>query len=287
MNILLLTLASLAVAAAPAKPDLAKPDGSWSLVWSDEFDGKAGAAPDASKWTYDLGDDGFGNQELEDYCAPGSAKAPCDPAVPNAALDGKGRLVIQAVKTPSGKWTSARLKTLGLAKFEFGRIEARMRLPVGPGLWPAFWALGTDISSAGWPACGEIDMMENVPKDVPNGLGPETVKGTIHGPGYSGTKGLDTNFKFPGGGRVDDEFHTYGAVWSKGRVAFYVDDWTKPYAVKTPKDLPKGAKWVFDKPFFLLMNLAVGGSWPHDPTDATPNPARMIVDYVRVYRRAP
>jgi beta-glucanase (GH16 family) len=269
------------------RPARAAAAAGWSLAWSDEFDGPAGAPPDPAKWRYDVGDDGWGNQELEDYCAAGSSAAPCDPKVPNAAQDGRGHLVISAVKNADGRWTSARLNTKGLAEFQYGRVEARMRLPAAAGLWPAFWMLGVDVSSAGWPSCGEIDMMENVPANVPNGLGADTIKSTVHGPGYSGVNGVGKTLMFPDGSRVDDEYHVYGAIWSPGKVAFYVDDWTKPFFVLTKKDLPKGKRWVYDHKFFLIMNLAVGGSWPKNPDDSTPNPAKMLVDYVRVYRRAP
>lgn len=264
-------------------PALHAADSRWNLTWSDEFESPAGAPPDAKKWAAETGDNGWGNDELEYYCAPGSKEGPCDPKTPNAAQDGKGRLVLQAVKNSSGTWTSGRFKTLGLAQFQYGRIEARVRLPVGSGLWPAFWLLGADISTTGWPACGEIDVMENVPAGVPGGLGPDTVKATVHGPGYSGVHGVGQNLVLPGGGRVDDEFHVYGTIWSKGKVQFYVDDASKPFLTVTPKSLPKGKAWVFDKPFFLIMNLAVGGSWPKNPAADTPNPAKMIVDYVRVY----
>ncbi|MFI5344987.1 MAG: family 16 glycosylhydrolase [Elusimicrobiota bacterium] len=274
---LLLLLPSAARAASPS---------AWSLAWSDEFDGKAGAPPDPAKWRYDVGGDGWGNQELEHYCAPGSP-APCDEKTPNAVQDGRGRLVISAVRDSSGTWTSARLNTKGLEQFQYGRVEARMRLPAAAGLWPAFWLLGTDISTAGWPSCGEIDVMENVPANVPGGLGADVIKATLHGPGYSGVNGKGRTRKFPRDGRVDDEFHVYGAIWTPGRVQFYVDDWTKPFYTATRKTVPKGARWVFDHPFFVIMNLAVGGSWPKNPDAATPNPAKMLVDYVRVYRPAP
>ncbi len=260
---------------------------SWSLAWSDEFDGPAGALPDPAKWTYDTGGDGFGNQELETYCAAGSSAAPCDAARPNAAMDGRGRLVITALKDADGRWTSARLKTFGLKSFQYGRVEARMRLPYGAGLWPAFWMLGTDIPAVGWPTSGEIDIMENVPGDVPGGLGVDTIKSTLHGPGYSGVNGYGRNTKLPAGGRVDDEFHVYGAIWSPGKVEFYVDDPSQVFFVASQKGLPPGKTWVFDHPFFIIMNLAVGGSWPRDPKPETPDPAKMLVDYVRVYRRAP
>jgi beta-glucanase (GH16 family) len=280
-----LLLSAPALAKAPVAP--ARPEsGSWSLAWSDEFDGPAGTLPDPVKWKYDVGADGWGNRELEDYCAPGSP-APCDARAPNAVQDGRGRLVISAARNSTGAWTSARLNTKGLEQIKYGRVEARLRLPAAAGLWPAFWLLGSDISATGWPDCGEIDVMENVPANVPGGLGADVIKSTLHGPGYSGVQGVGRTLKFPGGGRVDDEFHVYGVIWSPGKIEFYVDDPARPYFKATPKSLPKGKHWVFDKPFFIIMNLAVGGSWPKNPDATTPNPARMLVDYVRVYRRAP
>jgi beta-glucanase (GH16 family) len=255
----------------------------WVLAWSDEFDGPAGAAPDAGKWGYDVGGDGWGNQEREFYCRPGANAAPCDAKRPNAHLDGHGRLVIEAFKS-SGTWTSARLKTIGLEQFGYGRVEARLRLPTGAGLWPAFWLLGVDISSAGWPGCGEIDVMENIPAVGENPLGPTKIQSTLHGPGYSGAHGIGRAFTLPGGGRVDDGFHVYGALWSPGRLSFYVDDPGAPFFTATPRVLPAGQRWVFDHPFFIILNLAVGGSWPQDPDATTPDPARLLVDWVRVYK---
>jgi beta-glucanase (GH16 family) len=272
-----IALLAAALVAAPSAA-AAAPD-SWALAWSDDFDGPAGAAPDPAKWTYDSGGGGFGNHELEFYCRPG-AGAPCDAKRPNARLDGKGRLLIEA-HLSSGTWTSARLKTVGLAQFQYGRVEARIRLPAGTGLWPAFWLLGVDISRVDWPACGEIDVMENVPVAP---LGPARIKSTIHGPGYSGVHGVGRVVAIPGGGRVDDGFHTYGVVWSPKKLSFYVDDAAAPFFTATPKSLPKGAPWVYDKPFFLILNLAVGGDWPGPPDATTPNPARMLVDWVRVYK---
>ncbi len=283
MKLILALVLMVPVAARAAAP--APSSSTWTLAWSDEFDGAAGALPDPAKWGYAAGADGYGNQELEDYCAAGSALSPCDPKAPNAYLDGAGHLVIAAIKTSSGIWTSARLNTKGLSQFQYGRIEARMRLPAAAGLWPAFWLLGVDVSSAGWPDGGEIDVMENVPGNVPGGLGADTIKSTLHGPGYSGVEGLGKTVKFPRGGRVDDGFHVYGTLWSPGRVEFYVDDWTKPFFKVTPKDVPKGKAWVYDRPFFLIMNLAVGGSWPRDPDATTPNPSRILVDYVRSLQR--
>jgi beta-glucanase (GH16 family) len=249
-------------------------------VWSDEFDGRSGAAPDPAKWTYDVGDLHV-NNELEIYCSPASASAPCDPSVPNAFQDGGGRLVVQAVKSRSGTWTSARLKTQGLESFQYGRIEAGMRLPVAPGLWPAFWMLGDDITTTGWPQCGEIDFMENVP--ITAGLGPTTIRSTLHGPGYSGSAGLGQSYTLANGGRVDTAFHTYGAIWSPYMVQFYVDDPRNVFFVRTARDVPAGSTWVYDHGFFAILNLAVGGDWPGPPDASTPSPSPMLVDYVRVY----
>jgi len=275
-------LAAAVLAAAPAAAAPAVSAG-WALAWSDDFDGPAGTPPDPAKWTYDFGnDDGYGNHELEYYCRPG-AGAPCDPKRPSARLDGRGHLLMEA-RASSGTWTSARIKTVGLAQFQYGRVEARLRLPTGAGLWPAFWLLGADISSVGWPACGEIDVMENVPAIGDNPLGPTRIKSTIHGPGYSGGGGVGQVVALPHGGRVDDGYHVYGVIWSPGRASFYVDDPSAPFFTATPASLPKGAPWVYDKPFFVILNLAVGGDWPRNPDAATPNPARMLVDWVRVYK---
>lgn len=278
---LLLALTLLLPSAARAQEPAAGATG-WTLAWHDEFDGEALSLPDARNWGYDAGDGGYGNQELEDYCAAGSETAPCDPKRPNAYQDGDGHLVIEASKTPSGKWTSARLNTKGLKAVQYGRVEARMRLPAAAGLWPAFWLLG--VSTREWPSCGEIDVMENVPAHVPGGLGAGAIKSTLHGPGYSGVDGVGRTFDFPDGGRVDDGYHEYGALWSPEKVSFYVDDWTKPFFTASRRDIPPGKEWVFDHPFFLIMNLAVGGSWPRDPDATTPNPSVMLVDYVRVYQ---
>jgi len=191
---------------------------SWTLAWSDEFNGSANSAIDKTKWQYDTGILNV-NDEVEYYCAPGSSTPPCLANTPNVFIDGSGHLVIKAIKNNSSvvpysaSWTSARLNTANnLANFKYGRIESSMKLPVGAGIWPAFWALGTDISTVGWPTSGETDFMENVPAS--GGLGPGTVRSTLHGQGYSGGNGLGQNYTFPGGGQVNTAFHTYGAIWS-------------------------------------------------------------------------
>jgi beta-glucanase (GH16 family) len=264
-------------------------------VWSDEFNSsEAGVIPDVSKWTFDVGGSGWGNHELEVYCAPGSSTpAPCDAKHPNAFQDGRGHLIIRASKVseepvPTGSWTSARLKTLGLKDFQYGRMESCVKLPVGAGLWPAFWMLGT---GGKWPAGGEMDIMENIPESEGSaaGLGPNKIESTIHGPSTAekGRFSLTKILTFPGGQRIDDSTpacHVYGTIWSPFMVQFYVDDWRKPFFIRTATDVPPGGRWVFNAPFYFLLNLAVGGDWPGPPNGTTPSPAEMVVDYVRVYK---
>lgn len=256
-------------------------------VWSDEFNGTSGQVPDPSNWTYDTGSQKWGNHESETYCAPGSAVPKgCDPRSPNAFLDGEGHLVLRAAKGADSRWTSARITTKDLQSFQYGRIEARMKLPVGAGLWPAFWMMGTNAETMRWPSCGAVDLVENVPLSAPlNGLGPTIIRSTLHGPRYSGGNGLWHDFELPNGARVDDQsFHIYGAIWSPGMVQFYVDNPANVFFVRTSSDIPEEGQWVFDHPFFLIMDLAVGGDWPGKPDDTTPSPAEMLVDYVRVYK---
>jgi len=273
--VLVLPLVACASSEAPsASPTPTPTPGPWVLAWSDEFDGAAGAGVDRSHWTFDVGGDGWGNDELETYTD----------RTRNASLDGSGHLVILADRErhtgPDGKardYTSARLKTQGLFAQAYGRFEARIKIPYGQGLWPAFWMLGADIESVGWPTCGEIDVMENV------GFEPSTVHGTFHGPGYSGADGPGAPFSLPPGTRFADDFHVFAVEWEPSAVRWYVDDTL--YETRTPADIPAGTKWVFDHPFFVIMNVAVGGSWPKAPDATTVFPQKMLVDYVRVYSR--
>lgn len=252
----------------------------WTLQWSDEFNGAAGSYPNSAVWTYDTGNSGFGNPEIENYCAAGSNTAPCSTATPNAYMDGNGNLVIKAIKNASGQWTSARLKTQGLKTFQYGRIEARMKLPVGDGFWPAFWMLGADINNTPWPGCGEQDIIEWVQSYTPT-----TTSSTTHGPGYSGGNGIGANFTFPNGGRIDDaSYHTYGVIWGPNSIQYYRDSPSNIFLTTTPANIPSGDQWVFNNPFFLLLNLAIGSGGFPGPTDSsTPSTATMLVDYVRVY----
>lgn len=259
----------------------------WTPQWCDEFNGTAGTDIDSTKWSWDTGILNV-NNELEYYCSPGSSTAPCDAGNSNAYLDGSGHLVIQAIRlnnstTPySGSWTSARPTTNGKMQFKYGRIESSLALPVGPGIWPAFWSLGANITgnqfgntAVTWPGSGEMDFMENVPASA--GLGPTKVVASLHGNGYSGGNSLHANYTFPNSDVTT--FHTYGAIWSPFMVQFYVDDPGNVYQVRTEADAP-GA-WAFNHTFFWLYDLAIGGDFPGPPDNTTPSPAVMTVDYVR------
>ena len=246
----------------------------WTLVWSDEFNLPDGSSPDASKWNLVTGGNGFGNAELESY-----TNRPQNAEIQN------GNLVITALKESytgadmvSHDYTSARLNSSNKFAQAYGRFEARIKIPYGQGMWPAFWLLGSDLSSKAWPTCGEIDIMENIGRE------PSIVHGTIHGPGYSGDKGIGSPFSFPDGRKFADDFHVYAVEWSPKQIKFFVDD--NLYATRTPGDLPAGTKWVYDHPFFILLNLAVGGKWPGNPDATTVFPQQMLVDYVRVYKRS-
>ena len=267
------------IALCMSSPCLGTAQTTWQLVWSDEFNGVANTVPDSSKWAYDTGGGGWGNNEEEIYCAAGSNASPCTTATPNAYQDGNGNLIIQAVNS-GGTWTSARMRTYPLVQFQYGRIEARMKLPMGAGIWPAFWLLGQNFNDATWPLCGEMDIMEWVPQ-----YGPNKTSSTIHGP-LSGGNGVGSQFTFPNGGRVDDAgFHTYGVTWSPNQAQFYRDDPTTPYFTIT-KSTDISGDWVFNHPFFVILNLAIGGYFPGYSDASTPSPSVLSVDYVRVYRAA-
>ncbi len=252
----------------------------WTLQWSDEFNAAAGTLPSSANWTYDTGNSGFGNPEIENYCAAGSNTAPCSTSTPNAYQDGNGNLVIHAFKNASGQWTSARLKSQGLKTFQYGRIEARMKLPVGDGFWPAFWMLGANEPSVGWPQCGEQDIIEWVQSYTPT-----TTSSTTHGPGYSGANGIGARFVFPNGGRIDDgNYHIYGVIWQPNSIQYYRDSPSNVFLTTTSATIPSGDQWVYNNPFFLLLNLAIGsGGFPGSTDGSTPSSATMLVDYVRVY----
>ena len=270
--IVLFTFSNLSYSRSPATT-VANPT-VWSLAWSDEFNGPNGSGPDSSKWSFDIGGNGWGNNELETYTN----------RLDNSYLEG-GSLVIKALResfTGSDgiprNFTSARLLTRNKFTQTFGRFEARIKIPFGQGIWPAFWMLGDNIGTAGWPNCGEVDVMENIGRE------PSIVHGTFHGPGYSGGAGVSASYTLPNGKKFSDDFHTFAVEWEPNVIRFYVDGLL--YKTRTPADLPAGKTWVFDHPFFIIMNVAVGGSWPGNPDATTVFPQTMQVDYVRVYQRA-
>jgi beta-glucanase (GH16 family) len=239
----------------------------WKLVWQDEFEGAKGTLPDPAKWVFDIGTgtNGWGNAELEYYTNKAS----------NAALDGDGHLVITARKESysGSSYTSARINTKGLFEQKNGRFEARIKMPRGAGLWPAFWMLGSNYATAGWPQCGEIDIMEY------RGQEPSIVHGTVHGPGYSGGNGITKSFSYSND-RFDTDYHVFAVEWTENNIGFYVDGTL--YNTVTPAKVT--GQWVYDHSFYIILNLAIGGNYVGNPTSDTSFPQSMLVDYVRVYQ---
>ena len=251
------------------------PGRNYELVWADEFDGVKNTLPDATKWVFDLGNNnGWGNNEYEVYTNKPE----------NVSMDGKSNLAITATKeptTPYATYYSGRIITKGLFAQSYGRFEARIKLPYGPGIWPAFWLLGTTIDSLdadnkkiGWPQCGEIDIMEM------NGSKTNIINGTVHGPGYSGGTSITKGFGLTNS-RYDIDFHIFAIEWGKDYIDFFVDNTL--YQRITPANVT--GEWVFNnQPFYILLNMAVGGNYVTGPTDQTVFPQTMLVDYVRVYK---
>jgi len=243
------------------------PERSWELVWSDDFTGAAGTSPDNAKWSFDIGtgSNGWGNSELQYYTNRNS----------NVQLDGNGKLVITA-KSESyagAGFTSARIKTKNLFSQAYGRFEARIKTPTGPGLWPAFWMLGSNIDATPWPQCGEIDIMEQ------RGQQPSVTHGSLHGPGYSGASAITKPYGLANG-RFDTDYHIYAIEWGEGYIDYFVDDFL--YQRITPDNVT--GEWVYDHPFYIILNVAVGGNFVGFPTSGTPFPQSMYVDYVKVYK---
>jgi beta-glucanase (GH16 family) len=237
------------------------------MLWCDEFDGPAGSPPDPRRWGCELGAGGWGEDQLQTYTD----------STNNARLTGDGALAINARVEPDGLLTSARLVTKGRFGFRFGRVEARVQVPAGSGLWSAVWMLGTDIDTVGWPRCGEIDVMEHVSQH------PRSVFGTAHGPGFAGVGGgLGSSHELAHD--LADGFHDYRVDWEPDVIRWSVDDVTYHRLART--DVPDG-RWVFDHDFFLLVNLAVGGSWPGDAGARASLPATLLVEHVRVHGLGP
>jgi len=246
----------------------------WKLVWEDEFNATTGSPIDSKKWSVEIGGSGWGNNELQYYTDR-----------PINSFQSEGFLNIKVLKEQftglknvTRDYTSARLITKKTFTTTYGRIEARIKVPQGQGIWPAFWMLGNDIDKVGWPRCGEIDIMENIGKE------PSMIHGTVHGPGYSGAKGITSSYSLKEK-KFADDFHVFAVEWEPDAIRFYCDD--AHYKTITPRDLPPGTKWVYDHPHFILLNVAVGGNWPGNPDATTTFPQTMLVDYVRVYERVP
>lgn len=242
------------------------------LVWSDEFDGPAGAPPNPSSWTHEIGGGGWGNEELQYYTD----------RTDNASLDGAGNLVITLREADPSTglqcwygpctYTSARLVSAQKREFQYGRVEARAMLPQEAGVWPAVWMLGADLPDVGWPQSGEIDVMEFV------GHSPHEVFGTAHGPGYSGGEAVGGvhDFGYP----VAGSWHEFAVEWTPGRIVWEVDG--IPYHEATPESVAPN-EWVFDHPFFLILNMAVGGNFGGPIDEDVSLPQALTLDYVRVY----
>lgn len=250
--------------------EVVSPPEPWVLTISDEFDGEAGTPPDSSIWTYDTGGDGFGNNQLEFNTD----------RVENVSLDGEGNLRIRALEESfmGNDYTSGRIKTQGLFEQEHGRFEARIKLPEGAGLWPAFWMLGSNFDEVGWPDCGEIDIMEYLGRE------PDRVFGTLHGPGYSAIDSISNDVRLQGGETFADDFHVFAIEWDPGRITFSVDG--QVYHTVRSADVRAKGDWVFNNEFFLLLNLAVGGTLGGPVGPDTVFPADMLIDYVRIFERA-
>jgi beta-glucanase (GH16 family) len=237
---------------------------------ADEFDGPEGAPPDPAIWTYDIGGDGWGNGQLEF-----NTDRP-----ENVSLDGEGhlRIVAREESFMDNAYTSGRIKTQGLFEQELGRFEASIKLPEGQGLWPAFWMLGANVDEVPWPGCGEIDIMEY------QGQRPARVFGSLHGPGYSAGEAISGDFSLPDGKTFVDDFHVLAVEWDPGRFTFLVDE--EVYNIIRSPEVSSRGDWVFNNDFFLLLNLAVGGTLGGPVGPDTVFPAEMLVDYVRVFERA-
>ncbi len=256
--------------------------GAWTLAWSDEFDGSVGSPVNSANWSHDLGDGcqagicGWGNEEKELYTN----------ASENIALDGQGHLAIVARPAPAGltcyygpcRYTSAKIKTQGKMQAVPGRVEARIKLPVGQGLWPAFWMLGSSFPATPWPQCGELDIMEY------RGSKPSETSSAIHGPNYFGATPFVHAYTLQTAQFADD-FHVFAVEWDSSRVRFFVD--INLHYTVTRADIERAGTWVFDQPFFVILNLAVGGKFDGDPQSDAILPATMLVDYVRVYAPPP
>jgi hypothetical protein len=232
-----------------------------TLVWSDEFDG---TTINSANWTYDLGASGWGNNEWQNYTSSPSNSSVAD-----------GFLTITA-REEGGGYTSARMKSVDLQEFQFGRIDIRAKLPEGQGIWPALWMLGANFPEGGWPQCGEIDIMELV------GHQPSTNHGTAHwGANFGVHQYTGSSISLPGGAKFSDAFHLFSIEWQQNSIVWYMDD-QQFFSIDNTQ--MNGQPYPFNAPFFFIMNIAVGGNWPGYPDATTVFPQTMVVDYVRVFQ---
>ena len=264
----ILVVAPLGTSCGSSNGDIVSPPPRWTLTASDEFDGAEDTPPDPTMWTYDIGGDGWGNEQLEFNTD----------RVENVSHDGQGRLRIVAREESfmGNDYTSGRIKTQGLFEQEHGRFEARIKLPAGRGLWPAFWMLGANIDEVSWPDSGEIDIMEY------QGQQPDRVFGTLHGPLYSGGASISGDISLPEGETFADDFHVFAVEWDPSLIRFFVDE--EEYHTVRSTEVPRG-KWVFNNEFFMILNLAVGGTLGGPVGPDTVFPAEVLVDYVRIFER--
>jgi beta-glucanase (GH16 family) len=277
-------LAASIVAITPATISQAAGPKVLKLLWADEFNGKKGSLPSSKNWDYDIGNGyGWGNAEVEYYTNK--------PA--NISTDGKGKLVISANRISDAQgnqtdnstaatqilnscwecqFTSAKIKSSRKVQFQYGRIEARMKVAPGEGTWPAFWMLGADLLDGNpWPECGEIDIVET------RGVEPSLVSAVLHGPGYGKGPGVGGSYQNPK--PVSDDYHVYSIEWKKNQIDFYFDD--RLISSETPASVKPG-RWVFNQKFFLILNLAMGGEFG-GAIDPAINQTQTFVDYIRYY----
>lgn len=234
----------------------------YTLKWNDEFNG---SSIDQNNWNYDLGASGWGNNELQNYTSQSA----------NSYI-ANGSLVIEAIKGPNGNYTSARMITKGKRTFQYGRIDIRAKLPRGQGIWPALWMLGSNIDNVGWPACGEIDIMEYL------GHQTSTVHGTAHWGAQGSTSSQSSSSRYDlTSGNFYDKFHVFSIIWEPNKIRWYMDDQLF-HTVTT--STTGAAAWRFNQEFFFIFNIAVGGNWPGYPDATTQFPQKMFIDYVRVFQ---
>ncbi|HZT42988.1 MAG TPA: glycoside hydrolase family 16 protein [Chthonomonadaceae bacterium] len=267
-------LALAAVALSSVGAQAAPPPG-YTLVWSDEFNGPVGSYPNSANWTYDLGGGGWGNNEQETYTSTNATIVADSAATDGYALD-------IASSTDGVHYYSSRIKTQGLHSWQYAYIECRAKVPPGgpsyQGYWPAFWTLGTDISTNGWPKCGEMDIMEHL-----CGTEPDIAHQTIHGNIKGSNNAWGIGYAYTASSDLGQAYHLYAILWKQNSITFYVDGVQNGPTI-TPSSLTRNEVWEFNKPQFLLLNMAIGGNWPGDITAQTVFPAHYLIDYVRVYQ---